>query len=185
MTQASVSAMTLAVRVAGDPAAVAGEVRRIVRQLDPELPVAEMRTTGELVTRSVALPAYRAQLLTAFAAFALVMALAGVYSLTAFHVAQRKREVGIRLALGAAPRDVKAMVVGRTVRAVAIGCAIGAAAAVPMMRMLQGSLFGVTPGDPRAYLVAATILLLTALGASYVPARWAARVDPIATLRND
>ena len=185
LAQSSASAFTLAVRLTDDPAALRDRVRTLVGEIDPALPVAELRTTAEVVARSVALPAYRAQLLAGFAGLALVLALAGVYSLTAFQIAQRRREIGIRLALGATPREVKGMVARRSVRAVAIGCALGVAAAVPVMRVARTALYDVEPGDPASYLAAVLMLLATASVASYVPARRATRFDPVDTLRTD
>jgi putative ABC transport system permease protein len=158
-------------------------VRAIVNEMDPLLPVAELYTTSELVSRSTALPAFRTQLLTGFAAVALLLALAGVYAVMMFHVVQRRREIGVRLALGATTGEVRRLVVARSAKLVALGCAIGVVVAFPLMGMLRDVLFGITPRESVPYLVSPAILLAAALLASYLPARRATAVDPVETMR--
>jgi putative ABC transport system permease protein len=185
LEQSSATSFTFAVRGAGDQSLRREEIRRLVRGMDAALPVAELFTTQELVERSVALPRFRTELLSIFALLAVLLATAGVYSVMASQVAQRRREIGIRLALGATPREVKRMVVTRGLRPVAVGCVLGLLAANALMRLAQEILFGVTPGHPRAYAVASALLCLTALIACYLPARRAASFDPIASIRAD
>jgi len=185
MEQRGAPAVTFAVRTEHDASALREQVRVIIADLDPALPVAELLTTNELVARSVALPAFRTQLLTAFAVLALLLAVSGVYGVVAFQVGQRRREIGIRLALGATSREVRRLVVRRGMSTVALGCGIGVVAAFPLMRLLQDALFGVTPGDPLPYVIAPAVLLATALAASYLPARRATAFDPVDTIRGD
>jgi putative ABC transport system permease protein len=185
MEQRGTSAITFAVRMQQAPAALSGRIRAIVNDLDSALPVAELFTTRELVSRSMALPAFRTQLLTAFAVLALLLAVSGVYGVVSFQVAQRQREMGIRLALGATPGEVKRLVVGRGMNTVALGCALGVLAAYPLMRLMQDTLFGVAPGEPLPYVIAPAILLSTALLASYLPARRTTAFDPADTIRRD
>ena len=186
LEQLGASAMTFAVRVRdGDAGELRAQIRGIVHEMDPSLPVAELYTTSELVSRSTALPAFRTQLLTGFAAVALLLALAGVYAVMTFHVTQRRREIGVRLALGATAREVRHLVVGRGAKLVALGCLIGVAAAFPLMGLLREVLFGITPRDPLPYAVAPAILLATAVLASYLPAHRATAVDPVETMRTE
>jgi putative ABC transport system permease protein len=174
----------IAVRTDRDPGTVAGEIRRIVSGLDAALPISEVFTTRQLVQRSTAMRTFRTQLLTAFAVVALGLAIVGVYGVMAFYVAQRTREIGIRLALGASPAALRRLVVLRGMKAAATGAAIGLVVSLPISRMLEGLLFGVTPGDRLAYAFAPLLLLSTALVASYVPARRATRVDPVRAMRS-
>jgi putative ABC transport system permease protein len=185
LEQTGSSAMTVAVRTSRDPASLAGEVRDVVRSLDPALAVSEMFTTRELVGRATAAPAFRTQLLTAFALVALGLAVAGVYGVLSFFVAQRRREIGIRLALGATPGGVRRYIIRRGLSAAALGTIIGLAAAVPLMRLLGDLLFGVKPDDPMAFAAGPLLLLGAALLACYLPARRATLLDPVATIRTD
>ena len=186
LEQVGATAMTFAVRVReGGAWDVRDQVRGIVSEMDPSLPVAEVFTTSELVSRSTALPAFRTQLLTVFAAVALLLALAGVYAVMTFHVTQRRREIGVRLALGATSGEVRHLVVVRGAKLVAVGCVIGMAVAFPLMGLLREVLFGVTPREPLPYAVAPVILLATAVLASYLPAHRATTVDPVETMRTE
>jgi putative ABC transport system permease protein len=177
--------MTFAVSAARDAASLAAEARRAIAGIDPALVVTEMQTTRELVTRAIAVPAFRTQLLTVFALVALGLAVVGIYGALSFFVAQRQREIGIRLALGATPRGVLSYIMRRGLSSALLGTAIGLVIAFPLMRLLADQLFGVTPADPVAFVAAATLLAATAGLASYVPARRATRLDPVATIRSD
>jgi putative ABC transport system permease protein len=169
----------------GDAGELRERVRGIIGEMDPSLPVAELFTTRELVSRATALPAFRTQLLAGFAAVALMLALAGVYAVMTFHVAQRRREIGVRLALGATAGEVRQLVVTRGARLVALGCVMGIVIAVPSMEVLRDVLFGVTPEEPLPYVVAPAILLVTAVLATYLPARRATAVDPVESMRTE
>ncbi|HSC25833.1 MAG TPA: ABC transporter permease [Vicinamibacterales bacterium] len=175
--------LTMAVRTVRDPGSLASEVRGAVGALDPALPIFEVFTTRQLVAQSTAVPAFRTEVLTTFAVVALGLAVIGVYGVMAFFVAQRSHEIGVRLALGASPADVRSLVVRRGMTAAAAGALLGIAASVPVTQLIGGLLFGVTPHDPVAYGVAPLLLLATALLASYLPASRATRVDPLAALR--
>jgi putative ABC transport system permease protein len=124
-------------------------------------------------------------LLTLFAGIALLLSAIGIYGVMAYTTAQRRHEMGIRLALGAQPRDVLGLVVRQGMRLVLVGLAIGLAGAWALSRLLAGQLFEVTPGDPLTYLGAAVILGMVALAANYVPARRATRIDPMLALRTE
>ena len=185
LEQSGPTTMTVAARTTRDLAALAGEIRGVIGGLDAALPVSEMFTTRQLVERSTALQTFRTQLLTAFAGVALGLAVIGVYGVMAFFVAQRSREIGIRLALGASPTSVRRLVVRRGMTAAMVGTALGIGVAVPVTRLIEGLLFGVTSADPVAYAFAPLLLLATALIASYVPARQATRVDPLTAIRTE
>jgi putative ABC transport system permease protein len=180
--QMSSSAMTIAVRTPRDPAALAADVRRVVGAADQSLPLAEVFTTRELIDRSTALARFRTQLLGGFAAVAVVLAVVGVYGVMAFYVAQRRREIGIRVALGAGPGEVRRLVIGRGMRAALCGVGIGLVGAFLTTRLLSDLLFEVDPVAPFALAFASAVLIATALAASYLPARQATKVDPAAAI---
>ena len=124
-------------------------------------------------------------MLSAFAVLALLLAVSGVYAVVVFNVGQRQREMGIRLALGATPGEVRRLVIGRGMHTVGLGCAIGVVAAYPLVGLMGDVLFGDTPAEPLPYVIAPAALLATALVASYLPARRAAAFEPVDTLRRD
>jgi putative ABC transport system permease protein len=132
---------------------------------------------------AVAQPKFRTVLLGAFAAVALLLAGVGIYGLVAHGVAEREREFGVRLALGAAPERVQALVLGEGLRLAGVGLALGAVAALFAVRLLRTVLFGVTPWDPAAWVIAALALLAAAGLAAWIPARRVVRVDPANALR--
>jgi putative ABC transport system permease protein len=174
---------SLVVRSAGDPRSLAEALRREVQALDPELPVHRIRTMSELVSASVAQRRFQALLLAAFAAVGLALAAIGLYGVMAFSVSQRTREIGIRMALGAQGRGVLRLVIGQGLALVIVGVALGLAAALAFSRVLAGLLFRVSATDPAIFAIVPALLLLTALVASYPPARRATRVDPLTALR--
>ena len=184
-TQFNVRAATLVLRTTGSPAALAGPLRDAVRRSDPNLPVAAVAPMDDLVSRSVAQARFVAVLLTGFAALATVLTVIGVYSVQAFSVACRTREIGVRMALGAGHRTVVGMVLRDSVSTVAVGLVAGLAGALVLGRLGRTLLFGVTPTDPATYAVTATLVAAAALAASYIPARHASRVDPLIALRQD
>jgi putative ABC transport system permease protein len=183
VAQSGTTVMTLAVRTTRDPQTLPVEIRTAVSALDPLLPISEVFTTRQLVQRSTAMQTFRTQLLTAFALVALGLAIVGVYGVMAFFVAQRSQEIGIRMALGASPAAVRRMVIGRGIKAAILGAVLGLIVSIPVTRLIGGLLFGVTPGDPIAYALGPALLVSTALLASYLPARRAARIDPIRTIK--
>jgi predicted permease len=177
--------MTLVVRTSGDPMALAAPVRAEVRRLDPNLPVAGVRPMTAVVDASMATPRLTGSLLALFAALALSLASVGVAGVLAYLVSRRRREIGIRMALGASRAEVMALVVRRGLATAGAGILAGGAAALFLTRLMEGLLFGVAPRDPATFAAASGALLLVALLASAVPAMRAARVDPLEALRTE
>jgi putative ABC transport system permease protein len=175
--------LTLAVHTRGDPARLAGPVRGAVRAMDPDLPLADVRTLDEVRSESVARPRFLALLLGAFAAVALVLAVVGIYGTLAYLVAQRAYEMGVRLALGARPAAIRRLVVGQGMAMTLAGLVVGVAAALALTRLLAHLLYGVAATDTATFVAVPLGLALTAAVAAYVPARRATRVDPLVALR--
>jgi putative ABC transport system permease protein len=173
------------VRTSADPRAVMGEVRGVVREVDPELPLTDVATGLALVTDSLARRRFELALLGAFAALALVLAVVGVYGLIAYSVVQRHRELGVRLALGATPREVVQLVLTEGAGTAAAGATIGIVGAVIAARLMRGLLFGIGALDGVTFAAATLLLIGIGLLATWVPARRAARVDPIEALRHE
>jgi predicted permease len=171
------------VRTAGNPSTVMPDVRRIVRELDPAVPIRNVATLDDVVSSAVAPARWSTTLLTVFATMALVMAVLGVFGVLSFLVTQRRREIGIRVALGASPSSVRRLVVRRGLGLAAAGLVIGGVGAVALTRFMSTLLFGVTPTDPMTFTLVAFVLAAAALAASYFPARAATTVDPIIALR--
>ena len=177
--------MTLAVRSDLDRAALAAAITQAVQALDAQQPVYRMRMMDEFLADSVAQPRFTTLLLGGFAGLALVLALVGVYGVTAYAVNQRAREIAVRLALGAQRHEVVRLVARQSVGYAALGVFFGIVGAAAATRLMAGLLFGVTATDPLTFISAAGALGLTALAASYIPALQAARVAPATTLRAD
>jgi predicted permease len=175
--------MSVAVRAGTDREALALAIRQAARAVDPQLAVPSLRSVGELVGNSLGPRRFNATLLGVFAGIALVLATVGLYGSISYAVARRTREIGVRMALGAGPRDVVRMVVGEGLRLVAAGLAVGLAAAVALTWTMSSLLFGVSAHDPATFAAIATLLAVVALAAAYVPARRAARVDPLGAIR--
>ncbi len=176
--------MSLLVRAAGEPAALFGPVQREVWSIDPELAV-NLSTMQQLMSSSIATPRLRTTLLTAFAAVAAFLAMIGVYGVMALTVAQRRREIGVRIALGAGRSRVVAEVLGKGLRVTGLGIVVGLVAAVAATRVLTAMLFGVSTYDPLTFAGVVVSVALAAAAACYVPARRASRVDPVVVLRDD
>jgi putative ABC transport system permease protein len=173
----------LAVRTHGDPGAVYGAVRGLVAQIDPELPVHDMRPMEQVVAETMASRRLTLLLVGAFAALAFVLASVGIYGVMSYAVTERVHEIGVRMALGAQRRDVLRLVVGHGMRHAAIGLLLGSVAAFFAARAMTTLLFGIRPGDPLTYIGIAVVLALAALVACYIPARRATSVDPMVALR--
>ena len=171
------------VRADKGPAALRGVVERAVRQTDPRVPVGRVRTMDEILSGSVALQRLVTVLLVVFASLAAVLAAIGIYGVMSYVVAQRRHEIGVRIALGAVPREVHRLVIGRGMGLAAAGIAIGLALSAALTRLLKSQLYGVTPADPATYLAVTVLVAAVALAACYLPARRAARVDPMVALR--
>ncbi|HEY0299992.1 MAG TPA: FtsX-like permease family protein, partial [Rhizomicrobium sp.] len=183
--QGSNNTLTVAVRTTGDPAAFTATARETLRQMDSELPMFRVRTLEQAVQRSMAQRATYSWLLGIFAAMALVLALGGSYGVTSYLVSQRTREIGIRVALGARGGDIVRTVLKKSLVIVAIGVALGVAASLGVARLLSDLLFGVPPHDASIIAGAAVVLLAFGALANWLPARRAARVDPIGALRGE
>jgi putative ABC transport system permease protein len=179
-TYASRSVM---VRTRGDPIAALPAVRAAVRAVDPDLPLYDVRTMDERVGATWAKRRFDALMLSAFATLALLLAASGIYAVVAHAVGERTREMGIRVALGATPRAVVALVVRQGMVLPAMGLGVGVAGALAVTRLLRASLYEVTPTDPAVFAATVALLLLCALVACLVPARRATRADPLEAMR--
>lgn len=183
--QAPTPGLTLLVRTAGDPAALAGAVRAEVRALDPEQPLGTVSTLEETLAGSIAQSRFGMLLLAAFAGVALLLAVIGIYGVIAYTVAQRTQEFGIKLALGARPAALLGRVVAEAMRVAGLGIVIGAVAALLATRVLETLMYEVSATDPLVYLQLTMLIALVALVAVVVPARRAMRVDPVVALRTE
>ena len=177
--------MTVFVRTAGDPMALAPMVRAQLATIDPEIAIGKMRPGESLVAQAVAQPRFRMVLLAAFAGTALALAALGLYGVMSFVVSQRRGEIGLRMALGAPPGAVVGLVLQQGMLPVALGLAAGLAGAAAMTNVMRGLLFGIEPFDPLTFGGVSLLLAAVAALACYVPARRAASVDPLVALRNE
>jgi predicted permease len=165
------------------PASVAEGIRAEIRRAAPDLPIASALTMDDAVAASVASPRFRMWLLVVFASAAMLIATCGLYGLMAYAVTQRRREIGVRIALGATRRDVLRLVLARALRVVGAGLIAGLAGAAGVTRVLQTFLFGVKPTDPVVFTAVTLLVLGVSLLAAWLPARRATRVDPLSALR--
>jgi putative ABC transport system permease protein len=177
--------ISVVIRTTSDPASGAGSLRSLLARVDPLQAAGELRTLEEYVSRSVATPRFTAVLVGMFAVFALLLAGFGLFSVMAYSVAQRRREIGIRMALGAQSMDVGGMVVGQAMRMGVAELAIGLAGALAAARVLNSLLHGVGPNDPLTFTGVSVVLLAVMLLAAYFPAIRATRVDPMTALRTE
>jgi predicted lysophospholipase L1 biosynthesis ABC-type transport system permease subunit len=159
------------------------EVSRAVWSVNPNLPLAGVRTLAEVVSASMARTSFTLVMLAIAGGMALALGLLGIYGVLAYIVSQRSREIGIRLALGAQPHEVRKMFLRHGLMLTGIGLAIGLIAALGVTRLMSSLLFGVAPTDPTAYAAALAVILAAAALASYLPARRAAAIDPVETLK--
>ena len=164
---------------------LAAPLRQVVAGLDRNVPVSGITTLSEMVGDSIDQPRFFATLAMAFAVLALTLAAIGIYGVMAYAVTLRTTEIGVRMALGASPREVFRLVIGDAVRMAAVGVALGLAGSILVARSLATLLFGVAPHDPRTFAVTAGVLMTVAALASFLPARRATRVDPMVALRGD
>jgi putative ABC transport system permease protein len=177
------SGMTLVLRAQGEPTAIANAARNVIRTLDPEQPVADVRTMENLIGTSVARARFNTLLLTIFAVVALLLASLGIYGVVAYSVAQRTREIGVRMALGARRMDVLRLVVRRGMTLALGGVALGVPASFALTRLMETLLFNVSATDPLTFAGIPLLLIFVALLACLIPARRAAKVDPMVALR--
>jgi len=179
------SYFSLVVRTQQAPESLASTVEKKIRQIDPQVAVADVASMTQIIWNSptMALRAYPAFALAAFAGTALLLAALGIYGLLAYSVVQRTRELGLRMALGAEPRDVRRLVVGNGMKLTLIGTVLGTLGAFVGSRLISSLLFGVRPTDAATFLGVCSLLIVAALPATYIPARRATRVDPMVALR--
>jgi predicted permease len=179
------SGMSYVVRTNGDAATLAPPMRRIIRDADPTLPLERVREFSDLIQTTMLTPRFESRVLTTFSAMALLLAVVGIYGVLAYGVAQRLREIGVRVALGASPRDVKNMVLKRTAVLAVPGLAIGIAGSLALTRLLSRFLFQVTPTDPVTFAGVGVLLAAVAFAAAYLPAKRASEIDPLMVLRGE
>jgi putative ABC transport system permease protein len=171
------------IRTSQSASAVAAAVRQVVWSIDPNLPVTDIASMPDALASSVAEPRFRTWLVGLFGLVALVLSAAGIFGVISYSVSTRTREFGVRLALGARPREILKMVLGEGLRLAAVGLGVGAVAALALAQLLKSVLFGVAASDPLTFIGTATFLLAVALAACYIPARRATRIDPVVALR--
>jgi ABC-type antimicrobial peptide transport system permease subunit len=176
--------MTLVIRTAGEPLTAAPAVREIVASIDAQQPVGLMRSMDQLIADSVGTERLNFVLVSAFASVALLLTAAGLYGVMAYLVAERTREIGLRMAIGAESRQVVAMVLGQAGAMVALGIGIGVVGSLLLSRAIGSLLYGVSGVDPGIYLTVTVLLAVVALGAAAVPSLRATRIDPLAAIRN-
>src|SRR5262249_27688894 len=177
--------MNLVVRSEGSVTALTTAIKKEIAAIDPDLPLHNVKSMTQRVEESLARQRFSMSLLTLFAGCALVLATVGIYGVLAFLVRQGTREIGIRMALGASQASVLRLIVGRGVRIAGLGIGIGLAGAFLLTRFLESILFGVRATDPETFTGIAALLMAVTVAASYVPARRAARIDPMVTLRDE
>jgi len=174
---------SLVIRAAGDPAALVPVVRQALAELDPALPYISLKTMEDFLRPQLQPRRLGAAMFSAFGLVALILSAVGLYGVISYTVAQRTHEMGVRLALGAGPRELQVLVVGQGVRLTLLGLALGLAGALAGTRLIMHHLFGVSPWDPATFAGVVIVLAAVAVVASWLPARRAARVDPMVALR--
>jgi predicted permease len=184
LAQMPQSPVTLLVRTTRDPLAIAPQVRRTLRELDPEIPLFGVEPLERTVAATIAPQRFTTTLLSVFSAVTVLLALIGVHGLLAYTVTQRTRELGIRMALGATQRDIRLIVLRQGMGLAVIGVVIGLVAALLGTRLVATMLFDVTPTDPATFALVTIAVLVTAAGAAWLPARRATTVDPVEALRD-
>jgi putative ABC transport system permease protein len=177
--------MVFVLRAETDPLTLARPARRIIQELDPELPVSQLRTMETVVRQTFSRQEFSAVLLAGFSLASLLLAAIGIYGLLAYSVTQRTREIGVRVALGAEPGSIVRLIVGNGARLIITGALAGLAAALALSGVMKSLLFGIGPRDPLTFIAAPAVLVAVALIAAYVPARRAARVSPMEALRTE
>ncbi len=177
--------MTLVLRTGGDPASYAAPLRQAVIDVDPTQPVSDLKTMDEILSTELAHRRFNMLLMGIFAGVAVLLVAVGLYGMLSFSISRRRHEIGIRRALGALPRDIAVQFISEGVRIIVVGLCIGTAGALALARFISTQIHGVNATDPPTYIVAALLLFLVGLLASYLPARRAARVEPMTVLRSE
>jgi predicted permease len=183
--QPSVGSMVYEVRASMEVAAIAPSLRHVVQSIDPDLPLVDLRTQREQINATMQIERAFAALMAGFGVLALALACVGVYGIMAYSVAQRTNEIGIRLALGAEPGQVRRMFLRESTWLTGVGIAAGLGAALGLTRLVKSMLYGVTPNDPATLAAGVALLLAVALVATWIPARRAAAVQPMQALRHE
>jgi putative ABC transport system permease protein len=181
--QAPIADMILTVRTVSDPQRLAPTLRQAVLETDPTQPISRIIPMAQYVSDAVGTPRLSALLLAAFGSTAILLAAVGIYGVISFNVTRRTREIGVRIALGAAGHDVMRAVVGEAVALASVGIGVGICTALALNSVMRGMLFGVTATEPSAYLAVSALMLAIAAVAAYIPARRATRIDPSVALR--
>jgi putative ABC transport system permease protein len=177
--------MSLVVRTQCDPLALANTVKQQVWAVDKDQPVSEVDSMDGILREWIAPRRFVMTVLINFAFVALILAVVGLYSVLAYSVTLRTREIGVRVALGAEPRSVARLVLGRGLKLTMGGIALGLAGAFALTRFMQNVIFGISAADPLTFLGVSALLMVTAIAASYFPARRASRIDPMTALRTE
>jgi len=179
------TAMTLILRTAANSPQLAGELRRLVASVNPDLAVSEVHPLDAAVAASASPSRSLMWLFVSFGGAALLLAVIGAYGVVSYSISQRTYEIGVRMAFGATPRRIFGLVLGQSLRLVLTGLAMGMLASLALTRLMTGFLYGVTTTDPLTFMVVGFLLLGVALFAGYIPARRAAKVDPMIALRHE
>jgi putative ABC transport system permease protein len=177
------SGMTIVMRTQTDPLALVSSAREIVQSLDKDEPISSVATMDQSISDSVARSRFSTYLLAVFAALAMVLACVGIYGVMAYATAQRRNEIGIRMALGAQRGDVLRLILGQGAKLALLGAVIGVAGGLALTRLLKSQLYGISANDPFTFVIVTILLVGVALAACYIPARRAMRVDPMVALR--
>jgi putative ABC transport system permease protein len=177
------TAMTLILRTAGNAPQIAGELRRLVTSVNPDVPVSEVRAMEAVVETSTSDSRSLMWLFISFGGAALVLAAIGAYGVVSYSTTQRTYEMGVRMALGATRGNIFGLVLGQSLKLVLTGLALGVVASLLLTRLIGNFLYGVTATDPLTFLAVSVLLIVTGLLAGYFPARRAMRVDPMVALR--
>jgi ABC-type antimicrobial peptide transport system permease subunit len=176
--------MTLVVKAEGEPRALVAPIRAALRRIDPNVPIANVRTMEEVVKTSKAAPRLAGGLLALFAGLALALAAVGVYGVLSYAVSERTSEIGVRMALGAEPGQVLGLVLRDGLRLALVGVGLGVLLALGVTRVMRSFLHDVSPADPATFAAVAGLLALVAAAATALPARRATRIDPAHALRS-
>jgi putative ABC transport system permease protein len=177
--------VSMVVRTTGDPASLVQAIRQRVDRVDPQVPIGDIRPLDELVQEAFAQPRFLMTLMSIFAAAAALLAAVGIYGILSFAVSRRRREIAVRMSIGARPRDVAWQVIGQGVGLAAAGSVLGLVAVLAMGRLMESLIYGIQPYDPFTLVAAALGVLGLALTACWIPARRAASVDPLSVLTSD